>query len=154
MMWHTASDDSIHADGGFPCYLFELPAGVFYGFPVIDERGLKAAEHSGGDLVTDPLTVDRSLKGEDRSPVETFLHSHLPAARTPCREHSVCLYTMSPDEHFIVDRYPEDPRIAFAAGLSGHGFKFAPVLGKILADLTVDGSTDCAADFLGLKRFG
>jgi sarcosine oxidase len=60
---------------------------------------------------------------------------------------------MSPDEHFIVDRLPDDPRIAFAAGLSGHGFKFTPVLGQALADLVLDGQTPLPIDFLSLDRF-
>jgi monomeric sarcosine oxidase len=86
LLWHNSSDSRTHADAGFPCYLFELPQGVFYGFPQIDERGLKAAEHSGGGLVTDPLSVDRALRDLDRTPVETFLREHLPAAQTPGRE--------------------------------------------------------------------
>ena len=63
------------------------------------------------------------------------------------------MYTMSPDEHFVVDRHPDDDRICFAAGLSGHGFKFAPVLGAALADLAVEGTTSLPIDFLRLDRF-
>ena len=70
----------------------------------------------------------------------------------PCREHAVCLYTMSPDEHFIVDRHPEHDRVVFAAGLSGHGFKFAPVLGAALADLATHGTTRLPIGFLSLDR--
>ena len=68
-------------------------------------------------------------------------------------DHAVCLYTMSPDEHFIVDRHPAHANVVFAAGLSGHGFKFTPVLGRALADLALDGSTPLPIDFLSLKRF-
>jgi monomeric sarcosine oxidase len=152
-LWFEASDHGVRSDAGFPCYLFELPHGVFYGFPEIDERGLKAAEHSGGDVVADPLHVDRTLRESDRAPVEAFLHAHLPKAIAPPREHSVCLYTVSPDEHFIVDRHPGDSRVVFAAGLSGHGFKFVPVLGSVLAELALDGKTDRPIGFLALKRF-
>lgn len=152
LMWHATSDGRTRADAGFPCYLFELPAGVFYGFPAIDERGLKAAEHSGGEVVADPSLVDRSLRDDDREPVEAFLAAHLPAAERPCREHAVCLYTMSPDEHFVVDRHPRHANVAFAAGLSGHGFKFAPVLGAALADLVIDGATQRSIGFLSLAR--
>jgi glycine/D-amino acid oxidase-like deaminating enzyme len=126
---------------------------VFYGFPALDRRGLKAAEHSGGLPVADPSHVDRFLHDRDREPVEAFLHAHLPAAQTPCREHSVCLYTMSPDEHFVVDRHPKLPNVVFAAGLSGHGFKFTPVLGAALADLAMHGSTRLPIEFLSLERF-
>ena len=60
---------------------------------------------------------------------------------------------MSPDEHFIVDRHPQHANVVFAAGLSGHGFKFAPVLGRALADLALDGGTELPIDFLSLARF-
>jgi glycine/D-amino acid oxidase-like deaminating enzyme len=69
-------------------------------------------------------------------------------------DHTVCLYTMSPDEHFIVDRHPAHANVAFAAGLSGHGFKFAPVLGRALVDLVLDDGTDLPIEFLSLNRFG
>jgi monomeric sarcosine oxidase len=152
LMWFGSDNPRTRADAGFPCYLFELPSGVFYGFPEIDDRGLKAAEHSGGETVADPLRVDRILRDTDSAPVERFLRAHLPAAQTPCRDHAVCMYTMSPDEHFIVDRHPGDPRVVFAAGLSGHGFKFTPVLGKALADLAADGDTNLQIAFLSLNR--
>ncbi len=62
-------------------------------------------------------------------------------------EHSVCMYTVTPDRHFVVDRHPRHPQVALAAGLSGHGFKFVPVLGRILADLALDGQTDLPIAF-------
>ena len=67
-------------------------------------------------------------------------------------DHAVCCYTMSPDENFIVDCYLKHPHIVFAAGLSGHGFKFTPVLGKALAELALDGATGLPIDFLALRR--
>ena len=151
-MWHRTNESGTRTEAGFPCYLFERPEGVFYGFPDIDGWGLKAAEHSGGTTVDDPATVDRRLHDEDRLPVERFLKRHLPAAQTPCQRFGVCLYTMSPDENFIVDRHPKHPQVAFAAGLSGHGFKFAPVLGEALADLAVDGASRLPIEFLSLRR--
>jgi monomeric sarcosine oxidase len=153
LLWFPSDDPTTRADAGFPCYLFELPQGVFYGFPQVDEQGLKMAEHSGGEPVDDPLAVDRTLRDSDRAPAEAFAESCLPTVRRPCSKHAVCMYTMSPDEHFIVDRLPDDPRIAFAAGLSGHGFKFTPVLGQALADLVLDGQTPLPIDFLSLDRF-
>jgi sarcosine oxidase len=159
LLWYEPRDASANAAAltraanGFPCFLFELPHGIFYGFPAVDDRGLKAAEHSGGDTVLDPLTVDRQLHAGDGERVDQFLQSYIPSVRTPCREHAVCLYTMSPDEHFIVDRHPDDPRIVFAAGLSGHGFKFTPVLGQALAELATEGVTRQPTAFLSLGRF-
>ncbi len=159
LMWYEPRDASANAAAltsaanGFPCFLFELPHGIFYGFPAVDDRGLKAAEHSGGDSIADPLAVDRQLHATDCQRVDQFLQTHIPSVRTPCREHAVCLYTMSPDEHFIVDCHTDDPRIVFAAGLSGHGFKFTPVLGQALAELATEGVTCQPTAFLSLERF-
>jgi glycine/D-amino acid oxidase-like deaminating enzyme len=134
-------------------YLFELPAGVFYGFPRLDTRSVKVAEHSGGATVDDPANVNRAIDPEEQHRVEEFLAAHLPEVSPRLADHAVCLYTMSPDEHFIVDRHRAHANVVFAAGLSGHGFKFTPVLGRVLADLALDGSTPLAIDFLSLRRF-
>ncbi|HEV3418021.1 MAG TPA: N-methyl-L-tryptophan oxidase [Pirellulales bacterium] len=151
--WYPA-DAVYQADHGCPTFLFDLPEGIFYGVPQIDDFGLKVAEHTGGQIVADPLHVDRDLDRADQERVEQFLAAHLPGVLQPCLHHSVCMYTLTPDEHFIVDRHPGDPRINFAAGLSGHGFKFSCVLGQALADLAIDGRTDLPIDFLSLDRPG
>jgi sarcosine oxidase len=150
--WFPAADE-YHADRGFPTFLFELPHGVFYGFPQIDSLGLKAAEHSGGNRVEDPLIDQRVLDPHDLARVQDFLSTCLPGVGRPHVRHSVCYYTMSPDEHFIVDQHPEMPNVLFAAGLSGHGFKFTSVLGQALAEMALEGQTKLPVDFLGLKRF-
>lgn len=153
MLWHRSDDQRLAPAAGFPCFLFEQPDSVVYGFPAIDPRGLKLAEHSGGGSVADPLSVDRSLHADDQAPIADFVHRHFPSVSPACCDHAVCLYTMSPDEHFIVDRHPQDERIVFAAGLSGHGFKFAPVLGALLADLALSGTPRLPIGFLGVGRF-
>lgn len=151
-LWYATNDPRYTATTGCPAYLFETPDGVFYGLPGFDERGLKAAEHSGGEPVSDPLLVDRELHAADRQRVEQFLAAHLPGLDRRLTTHAICLYTMSRDEHFLVDRHPRWPQVAFAAGLSGHGFKFAPVLGQALADLAVEGRTSCPIGFLRADR--
>ncbi len=152
--WFEPRDERYDADQECPAYLFETLAGVFYGFPRIDEHGVKVAEHSGGEAVADPLTVDRYDRASDREPLLRFTAAHLPGVTDRVLGHSVCLYTMSPDEHFIVDCHPDFPAVAFAAGLSGHGFKFAPVLGQALVELAVNGRTDLPVEFLSLGRDG
>ena len=82
-----------------------------------------------------------------------FVASYLAGVSQRVTGHSVCLYTMSPDEHFIIDRHPDHGNVVFAAGLSGHGFKFVPVLGRVLADLAIDGRTELPIEFLSLSRF-
>ncbi|MGE0432771.1 MAG: N-methyl-L-tryptophan oxidase [Planctomycetota bacterium] len=143
---HEAHDPRYATDGRCPVFLYELPGGpagggehgkVFYGFPSQDGATLKIGEHSGGTSLDDPAALDTSLRADDRAGLESFLRAHLPgvnADATPAR-HEACIYTMSKDGHFYVGRHPQHPRMAFVAGLSGHGYKFATVLGEVLADL-------------------
>ncbi|HKA55388.1 MAG TPA: N-methyl-L-tryptophan oxidase [Candidatus Binatia bacterium] len=150
LFWYEAPP--VYGVEGCPIFLYETPTGIFYGYPQIDHFGLKVAEHSGGQVVTDPLTVDREIDPQDRRRVEDFLARHLPDVSRTLRRHVVCLYTMSPDGHFIVDRHPRHPQVAFVAGLSGHGFKFACVLGEVLAELALDGRTHAPSEFLACDR--
>ncbi len=141
----------LHA--GCPCYYFETSDGSFYGMPQIDARGVKVAEHTGGAVVADPLADDRLPEPRDTERVLAFTARTMPRLSRDRLEHAVCYYTMTPDENFIVDRHPEHANVALAAGLSGHGFKFAPVLGEVLADLATTGQTALPIGFLGLGRF-
>lgn len=152
LYWWRPQDETYLASRGCPGYLYEVPEGCFYGFPQIDASGVKVAEHSGGPAVNDPLTVNRELDVADQARVAGFVRQWMPRLSTECLGHTVCLYTMSPDQHFIVDRHPRHPEVALAAGLSGHGFKFTPVLGEALAQLAVEGRTTSTIDFLGIDR--
>jgi sarcosine oxidase len=149
-----ATDATEYELGACPVFLFELPHGVFYGFPKLDERGVKFAEHSGGRNIDDPLDVDRSIDVEEQQRLVEVLNQHLLGVSPRVTDHAVCLYTMSPDEHFIVDHHQDHANVVFAAGLSGHGFKFAPALGRALAEIALDGSTELPIDFLSRARFG
>jgi sarcosine oxidase len=151
LFWFKSLTGDCDAAAGMPVYLFEVSNGIFYGFPKIDELGVKVAEHSGGQPVN-PNEVDRTLDEAERQRVEHFLATHIPSVSTEIVHYATCLYTMSADEHFILDRHPHDDNVVFAAGLSGHGFKFTPVLGRALADLALDGGSDLPLDFLSLKR--
>lgn len=147
LFWLDAADDSVA-----PVFLFETPDGVFYGFPPMGGQGLKVAEHSGGHVLRDPLVVDRSVDAREQDRVQAFARDHLRGVRPELRRHATCLYTMTPDEHFIVDQHPERPGIVLIAGLSGHGFKFAAVLGEIAADLALEGRTSHPIGFLSVHR--
>ncbi|HZN36842.1 MAG TPA: N-methyl-L-tryptophan oxidase [Pirellulaceae bacterium] len=153
LYWYPTAAPEYRQDRGCPTFLYELPQGVYYGFPQIDTLGVKVAEHSGGAVITDPLNDPRELDAADLARVEAFLAAQMPGVTRQLGHCCVCFYTMSPDEHFIVDRSPRDPHVLFAAGLSGHGFKFTSVLGEALAELALDGSTDLPIDFLSLARF-
>ena len=103
--------------------------------------------------MTDPDLLDPSVDSEDRNRIRAFLGRHVPDISTRVTDHQVCMYTRSPDEHFIVDRHPEYPHVVFVAGLSGHGFKFAPALAKVITDLIFDRELNLPIDFLSLARF-
>lgn len=151
LFWFNAPAD--HGPESVVPFLFELPAGVFYGFPSIEPWGLKVGDHAAGKQLDRPEAIDRGVNAAEEAAIHEFVAAHLP--RVPCHttRHATCFYTMSPDEHFIVDRLPSDPRIAFVAGLSGHGFKFTPLLGEVLADLALEGATATPIEFLSLRRF-
>lgn len=150
--WHEVTTADYNAASGAPAYLFEMPHGVFYGFPSRDGRVVKVAEHSGGEPVADPLFVDRSAMTRDTEPIRRFLTEALPGVKPDAARHSTCMYTLTPDRHFIVDRHPEFANVAIGAGFSGHGFKFTSVLGEALGDLAIDGKTSLPIEFLSLKR--
>jgi sarcosine oxidase len=153
LYWFPTSDQSYHETSGCPTFLYDLPHGVFYGFPQVDDLGVKVAEHSGGEVVTDPAADPKAADVADLARVEDFLKEHLPGVGGPINRRSVCFYTMSPDEHFVVAHHPQHQNIVFAAGLSGHGFKFTSVLGQALVDLALDGHTSLPIGFLSVSRF-
>ncbi|MEC7696427.1 MAG: N-methyl-L-tryptophan oxidase [Planctomycetota bacterium] len=150
---HWLANDSSSYQTGSPVFFFETPEGDFYGFPQLDPRGIKVADHRGGEPVNDPDLLDRSVDAEDRIRIKSFLRNYLPDISTRVTDHQVCMYTRSPDEHFVVDRHPEYRQVALVAGLSGHGFKFAPALAEAVYDLIFDRGSDRAIDFLSLARF-
>jgi sarcosine oxidase len=153
LFWFETGAAEYDMAAGFPVFLYERPDGVFYGFPKLDRRGVKIGEHSGGRVVEDPSTVDRSVDAAEQQRLVEFMAAYLPKISQRVTDHAVCLYTMSHDEHFIIDRHPAHANVVFAAGLSGHGFKFAPVLGRALAELALDGGTELPIGFLALRRF-
>jgi len=147
-----AFDSSAYDAATLSVYFWATPQGVFAGFPHVDGEGVKVMRHDAGDVCT-PATVRREVSDSDVDEVAQFLDRYMPLANRRVRRSYVCLYTMTPDNHFIVDRHPELPGLVYAGGFYGHGFKFAPVIGEILADLTIDGATDHPIGFLSADRF-
>jgi sarcosine oxidase len=152
LYWYDAPAKLYGEPQGSPGFLFETPQGNFYGFPRVDAMGLKVAEHTRGLPVTDPLNVDRRLDAEETARVEQFLLEYLPHVSMRNTDFATCLYTLSPDRHFVLDLHPRHPQVSFAAGLSGHGFKFASVLGEALADLSQHRNTRLPIGFLSSQR--
>jgi len=151
-LWYsTPNVDSYSRD--FPIWFMDRPYGGVYGFPSLDGKTIKAAVHSGEDVTQSPETLKRELVEGDQDLVLRCLRDTFPGIIPTLDRFSVCMYTCTPDEHFIIDQHPEHENVFFGAGFSGHGFKFVPVVGEILADLTIQGRSDLPYEFLRLGRF-
>ena len=154
MVWLAvqAGDESFSPDR-FPAWLREGTAeGDIYGFPSLDGHSIKLGRHHGGEAVT-PETVRRSVTDADLDPLRLFVTRHLRGVTRHVVRSAVCLYTNTPDESFIVDMYPESARIVVLSACSGHGFKFAPVMGDIAADLLLEGGTRRDISRFAIARF-
>jgi len=128
----------------FPVFLMEHPDGPpGYGFPAMDgpEGGMKVAIHGSDDVCT-PETVDRAIHAADLDRIQRTLGARIPALRGEVLRAATCLYTVTPDEHFVIGAHPRLANCTVACGFSGHGFKFASVVGELLADLATAGTTD------------
>lgn len=149
--WFASSDARVLQAAGCPLFFFENDVGCFYGFPAIDQQwGLKVAEHSGGELMSDPANLDRSMDAEDRTRIEQFVASYFHGEHAR-QKHDVCMYTMTNDGHFAIDWHPAHPNILIAGGFSGHGFKFASVLGKELAQAVMTQQLSDRLSFLSFQ---
>lgn len=138
---------------GFPVLFIEEDDGEqFYCLPELDSHGMKVCRHTGGHAVIDANELDRELDKEEISKNEHFLDQRIHHTKHRLVHYSTCMYTMSSDGHFVVDQHPKHPNVAFAAGLSGHGFKFTPVIGNRIVEI-LDGKIDPTLSFLGLDRF-
>jgi sarcosine oxidase len=123
---------------------------IFYGFPDITGAGVKVALHSRGEALQDPDDAVAPAGAEDSRPLESYLRQYLPEAIGPITGQT-CIYTNTSDGHFVIDRAPSYPQIVFASACSGHGFKFASILGPILADLSL--GDEARYDRFEISRF-
>jgi sarcosine oxidase len=141
--------------GHFPAWAIDsLDGGVYYGFPMMPTaRGLKLAHHHPSGNVFDPDNPSREPRADDENDFRPCLKKYMPCANGPLVQMRICMYTNSPDHNFIVDRHPQHENVHIACGFSGHGFKFASVIGEILANLAMEGATKLPIDFLSLNRF-
>ncbi|HET6795569.1 MAG TPA: N-methyl-L-tryptophan oxidase [Gemmatimonadales bacterium] len=122
----------------FPIWIW-MDDPCFYGFPVFGEPGPKVGQDAGGKEVTaESRTFDTDADALER--VQGFLKRYLPSALGPILYTKSCLYTLTPDRDFVLDRLPDNPQVLVAIG-GGHGFKFASLVGRILADMACDGDT-------------
>jgi sarcosine oxidase len=137
----------------FPVFYIELEEGRYYGFPSFLVPGFKFGRYHHRQERVDPDRMNREPDSEDERLLRMFAERYFPDAAGPTLMLKTCLFTNSPDEHFILDLHPNHPEVALAAGFSGHGYKFCSVVGEIMADLAQKGETEHNIGFLGLKRF-
>jgi sarcosine oxidase len=140
--------------GRFPVFIAHVPdefGYMPYGLPSLHGSGLKVALHGGPTF--DPEQPERPTDEHIVEKVRVFMQKYLPGANGRLVSSRVCLYTMTPDEHFVIDFHPEYPNVVIASCCSGHGFKFSPVLGEILADLALTGQTRHDISLFRASRF-
>jgi sarcosine oxidase len=127
----------------FPIFIWEPDDGnMFYAFPAQDDdRSIKAAFFRAGGVPTTPETIDREVHQEEVDFIRGYLAEHVPDLAGRCLDARACMYTNTPDLHFVISAHPEHPQVAIACGFSGHGYKFCSVVGEILADLATEGTT-------------
>lgn len=137
-----------------PVFLLQSAEDIIYGFPDFAGTGVKIGSHLAGRVL--PTAGDARQDGgsADADRLSGFLTRYIPAAIGPLRDLKTCIYTRTPDEDFILDLHPDHPQIVIASPCSGHGFKFASVIGEILADLATAGWTPHDIGRFALARLG
>ncbi|HEX2839093.1 MAG TPA: N-methyl-L-tryptophan oxidase [Phycisphaerales bacterium] len=165
LAWFDARNDPRLSAPAMPVWVVGQPDGSgYYGFPVFSEhdsranqplggRGIKLAHHKEGEG-TDPDHVDRTVRPDEVAALAAFLRDRLPAACGACPElldTRVCLYTSTPDHHFLLDLHKEHRNVVVVSACSGHGFKLSPAMGRAAADLATIGRTDLPIAFLGWR---
>jgi monomeric sarcosine oxidase len=154
LAWTRAPEHVRASLRALPVWAAFVPEGFFYGFPDNDEgiSGFKLACHTSNDPAlasmyapVDPEHVDRTIHDLDLQPLRAFLAQYRPDAGAIAAT-TTCLYTNTETQDFWIDHHPSDSRVVIATGFSGHGFKFAPVVGLAVADLTLEGHSSLALD--------
>jgi sarcosine oxidase len=128
-------------------------AGWYYGFPMHGLPGLKVGKHHHFREVVDPDTVDRTPQERDEAVLRGFADRYFPDGAGETLRLTTCMYTNTPDGHFIIDFYPGCSEVAVGGGFSGHGYKFCSLVGEILADLALDGATRHEVGLFRAARF-
>jgi sarcosine oxidase len=155
LFWFEVSAAGARYDApSFPIYMHEDEhARLCYGFPRL-QRGVKAAVMHEGKIIRDPEHVERSVLHTEVEPLRRALAGILPdLAAASVRESAVCLFTNTPDHHFLIDHHPQYPQVLVSSPCSGHGFKFASAIGELQADLLTEGRTRFDLAPFRLARF-
>lgn len=135
-----------------PIFVINGDAGTYYGFPYIQGIGVKLGRHDSGEVTT-ARTIRREIDAQEIGHLRDVLDRYAPGASGDVLETLTCMYTMTPDEHFIVGQHPEHDHVVIGCGFSGHGYKFASALGEALSLLTLGEQTPVDMNFLSMERF-
>lgn len=143
LIWTHPRRPDLFRLGAFPVFNMEGLEGPepdrFYGFPIYGVPGFKLGKYHHRKEEVDPDRMDRDCHPEDERVLRAGLRKYFPEADGPTLAMKTCLFTNSPDEHFVLDLHPDFPQVSVAAGFSGHGFKFSSVVGEIMADFALEG---------------
>jgi sarcosine oxidase len=151
--FRPARASDLYAPSRFPIFIAEYaPGRTWYGFPDVGD-GVKAALHHQGEPA-DPDALRRTVAPDEVAYVHALLRAFMPDADGTHVESAVCMYANTPDEHFVVDRHPAHPQVVIASACSGHGFKFSPAIGELLADLALGTAPRFDLAPFRLGRFG
>ena len=154
LLWAGTRRPELFTPQALPIFILDVEEGLFYGFPEYGIPGLKIGDMQHLTQVVDPDDWDRSrIDAEDEPVLRAALSRYLPQADGPALTLKTCMFTMTPDEHFIIDTLPEAPSVTVVSPCSGHGYKFASVIGEIAADLALDGGTDHDIEMFSIDRF-
>jgi sarcosine oxidase len=140
------------AEAGAPDFILSVPEGQFYGMPSIDGAGVKIGRHDAGEPTT-ARAIRREIDDAERDYLRHVLDRYMPGANGRVVSDLTCMYTLTPDEYYIVERHPEHPQVAYGCGFSGTGFKYSCVIGEILADLATEGETRFDISIFSSGRF-
>jgi sarcosine oxidase len=136
----------------FPVFNLLVDEGRFYGFPVFSVPGFKFGKYHHLEESADPDTLDREVHDHDERLLRQFAERYFPDGCGPTMDMQTCMFTNTEDKHFVIDLHPDYPQVSFASPCSGHGFKFASVIGEIMADLAEKGMTRHDIDLFRLER--
>lgn len=153
LVWFQPQTPALFKPALFPVFNLAHGDDRLYGFPVFGIPGFKFGRYHHRHEIVDPETMAREPDAADEALLRELAGRYFPEGVGPTLSLRTCIFTNSPDEHFIVDTLPDDDRVVIASPCSGHGFKFASVIGEIAADLAMSGETAHDISLFRLDRF-
>ncbi len=155
LFWFAPDDEDAFTVARFPTFIWELAgrAQAIYGFPAIDSDGVKIATEQYQTTTTPSLASSVIDPGEAAAMHEAYVAPFFSGVSAHCRKAQTCLYTVTPDFGFVIDRHPDSERVLIASCCSGHGFKHSPAIGEALAELVLDGRSTLDLSGFRLARF-